>query len=121
MSARKAISSVPVGGPRVKVRTRETDAFPGGGNRSRADRIDGDAGASVRARAAPIARTASSAAPTSNDAGTPRATKPRPSHAAATHRRFTLGTLDTTDDWRWRSTRGARASPSSILDRPPVD
>lgn len=37
VSARKAISSVPVGGPRVKVRTRETDAFPGGGNRSRAD------------------------------------------------------------------------------------
>ena len=28
VSARKAISSVPVGGPRVQVRTRETDAFP---------------------------------------------------------------------------------------------
>ena len=28
VSARKAISSVPVGGPRVQVRTRETGAFP---------------------------------------------------------------------------------------------
>jgi hypothetical protein len=84
-------------------------------------RIDGDAGASVRARAAPIARTASSAAPTSNDAGTPRATKPRPSHAAVTHRRFTLepSTPPTTGGGGRRAAR--EASPSSILDRPPVD
>ena len=41
-------------------------------------RIDGDAGASVRARAAPIARLTSSVIPTSNDAPRLRATKPRP-------------------------------------------
>lgn len=36
VSARKAISSVPVGGPRVQVRTRETGAFPRWRNPSRA-------------------------------------------------------------------------------------
>ena len=75
-------------------------------------RIDGDAGASVRAPAAPIVRMASSVIPLSNDARAEVSRDEVSSHAAATHRRFTLGTLETTDEaGRRRSTRDARSLP----------